>query len=496
MRKGGLSLFIWVKIHYNKSAWKGEFVLKPYDLIVVGAGPAGIFAAYEYTQLMPEAKVLVIEKGLDLDKRHCPILDKRVKACPVNGEGYAGCYPACSISSGFGGAGAYSDGKFNITSEFGGWLTLYRSEAEVMDLIHAVDAINLAHGAPNDLTDPFTPHVRAIERRGYGVGLKLLRAKVRHLGTEENIKILRNIRNTLASRVEFRFKTVVADLMVDQLQIQGVCLESGEKVLGRRVFVAPPRKCWFEGFCANTRLTHHNQVDIGVGGNNNVVMEEINETLYEGKFLFNATVGTQVRTFCSNPSGHVVIENQNGVMMVNGHAFRDPKLGSANTNFALLVSHAFSEPFRDPNRFASEIARLANQLTMGSVIVQKYGDILKGRRTTEKRLAEGFVHPTLIEAVPGDLGLVLPYNTMKSIIEMIEALNHITPGIASEHTLLYGVEAKFYSARPEINRNFETTIKGLYVGGDGAGLTRGLAQAGANGVAVARAIHEEELHHE
>ena len=500
MRKGGLSLFIWVKIHYNKSAWKGEFVLKPYDLIVVGAGPAGIFAAYEYTQLMPEAKVLVIEKGLDLDKRHCPILDKRVKACPVNGEGYAGCYPACSISSGFGGAGAYSDGKFNITSEFGGWLTLYRSEAEVMDLIHAVDAINLAHGAPNDLTDPFTPHVRAIERRGYGVGLKLLRAKVRHLGTEENIKILRNIRNTLASRVEFRFKTVVADLMVDQLQIQGVCLESGEKVLGRRVFVAPGREgtAWFEGVLRKHKVDLiNNQVDIGVRvETNNVVMEEINETLYEGKFLFNATVGTQVRTFCSNPSGHVVIENQNGVMMVNGHAFRDPKLGSANTNFALLVSHAFSEPFRDPNRFASEIARLANQLTMGSVIVQKYGDILKGRRTTEKRLAEGFVHPTLIEAVPGDLGLVLPYNTMKSIIEMIEALNHITPGIASEHTLLYGVEAKFYSARPEINRNFETTIKGLYVGGDGAGLTRGLAQAGANGVAVARAIHEEEMHHE
>jgi len=217
-------------------------------------------------------------------------------------------------------------------------------------------------------------------------------------------------------------------------------------------------------------------------------LEEINKHLYEGKFVYNTSVGTQVRTFCSNPSGHVVIENQNGTMLVNGHAFRDPKLGSHNTNFALLVSHQFKEPFNEPNEFAHMIGRLANRLSMGGVIVQKYGDIIKGRRTTEKRLKEGFVIPSLKEAMPGDLGLVLPYNTMKSLIEMVEALNHVTPGIASEHTLFYGVETKFYSARPEVDKNFETRIKGLYMAGDGAGITRGLAQAGANGVYIARHI--------
>lgn len=217
-------------------------------------------------------------------------------------------------------------------------------------------------------------------------------------------------------------------------------------------------------------------------------MDEINKNLYEGKFIYNTSVGTRVRTFCSNPSGHVVIENHEGTMMANGHAYHDPKLGSDNTNFALLVSHVFSEPFNQPNEFAHQVAQLANKLSNGSIIVQRYGDIKKGRRTTEKRLKEGYTVPTLPEAVPGDLGLVLPYNTMKSIVEMIEALDHVTPGIANEHTLLYGVEAKFYSARPKVREGFETLVDGLYVAGDGAGLTRGLAQAGANGILVARDI--------
>ena len=233
----------------------------------------------------------------------------------------------------------------------------------------------------------------------------------------------------------------------------------------------------------------NNQVDIGVRvETNDIVMEEINEHLYEGKFIFNTSVGTSVRTFCSNPSGYVVIENHNGTVLCNGHAFSDRKLGSQNTNFALLVSHEFDEPFDDPNEFAQEVAKLANKLSGGSVIVQTYGDILRGRRSTQKRLKESFVKPTLKEAVPGDLGLVLPYNTMKSLIEMTEALDHVTPGIASDHTLFYGVEAKFYSAKPQTNEYFETGIKNLYVGGDGAGITRGLAQAGANGVWIARNI--------
>jgi uncharacterized FAD-dependent dehydrogenase len=233
----------------------------------------------------------------------------------------------------------------------------------------------------------------------------------------------------------------------------------------------------------------NNRVDIGVRvETNDIIMDDINKHLYEGKFIFNTSVGTQVRTFCSNPSGHVVIENHNGIMVCNGHAYHDTKLGSKNTNFALLVSHEFDDPFNNPNEYATEISKLANKLSGGGVIVQKFGDIKKGRRSTEKRIAEGFVKPTLQEAVPGDLGLILPYNTMKSLIEMVEALDYVTPGIANDHTLFYGVEAKFYSDRPEVDGKFETKIANLYVGGDGAGITRGLAQAGANGVKIAREI--------
>ena len=233
----------------------------------------------------------------------------------------------------------------------------------------------------------------------------------------------------------------------------------------------------------------HNRVDIGVRvETNDIIMNEINEKLYEGKFLYRTSVGTIARTFCSNPSGHVVIENHHGIMLCNGHAYNSTTLGSSNTNFALLVSQEFDEPFNEPTKYAEEIAKLANKLSNGSVIVQRYGDIKRGRRSTQKRIEEGFVKPTLKEAVPGDLGLVLPYNVMKSLVETIEALDHVTPGIANEHTLFYGVEAKFYSERPEVDSNFETKIKNLYVGGDGAGITRGLAQAGANGVKIARVI--------
>ena len=226
----------------------------------------------------------------------------------------------------------------------------------------------------------------------------------------------------------------------------------------------------------------------GVIQNYQGLKKEINETLYEGKFIFNTSVGTTVRTFCSNPSGHVVVENHHGIMVCNGHAYHDQKLGSHNTNFALLVSHEFDEPFNNPNDFAYEISKLANKLSGGGVIAQKFGDIIKGRRSTAKRINEGFVKPTLKEAVPGDLGLILPYNTMKSLIEMIYALDAVTPGIANDHTLFYGVEAKFYSDRVDVTNEFETSIKNLFVGGDGAGITRGLAQAGANGVKIARVI--------
>ena len=280
-------------------------------------------------------------------------------------------------------------------------------------------------------------------------------------------------------------------VMIEENKVCGIKIK--EETLGcNQVFLAVGRdgSTWLQSLCETHHIgLTHNQVDIGVRvETNDIIMEEINQNLYEGKFIFRTSVGTEVRTFCSNPSGHVVVENHSGTILANGHAYADIKLGSNNTNFALLVSHKFSEPFDKPNEYAHEVSRLANQLSCGSVIVQRYGDICKGRRTTQKRLDEGFVKPTLKEAVPGDLGLVLPYNTMKSIIEMMEALNHVTPGIANEHTLFYGVEAKFYSARPVTNLYFETKVNGLYVGGDGAGITRGLAQAGANGVWVARDI--------
>ncbi|MBM7703190.1 NAD(P)/FAD-dependent oxidoreductase [Metabacillus iocasae] len=472
-----------------------------YDVIVVGAGPAGIFTCYELTLKMPEAKVLLIDKGHDIYRRNCPILQKKIEKCPpaAGKKDFAGCLPACSITNGFGGAGAYSDGKFNITSEFGGWMTDYLPESQVVDLIKYVDEINLAHGATDTITDPMTDKVREIEKRGYAAGLKLLRAQVRHLGTEQNLEILKSIYEYLKERVDMVFKTEVEDLVTEKVEgthvIRGIELKSGDVVKAEKVVVSPGRdgSVWLAKLLKKRRLRMiNNQVDIGVRvETSDVVMEEINTHLYEGKFIFNTSVGTRVRTFCSNPSGHVVVENHSGIMLANGHAYKDPKLGSKNTNFALLVSHKFADPFDRPNEYAHEVSGLANALSNGGIIVQKYGDILKGRRSTENRIKEGFLEPTLKEAVPGDLGLVLPYNTMKSLIEMTEALNHVTPGLASEHTLFYGVEAKFYSARPKLNDKFETEISGLYVGGDGAGITRGLAQASACGVWVARDIIEK-----
>ena len=465
---------------------------KNYDVVVVGAGPAGIMACYELYLKQPELKVLLIDKGQDVMNRHCPIKEKKIKSCPIIKNNEPGCLPACSITAGFGGAGAYSDCNFNITSEFGGWLTDYLSTDEVEDIIQYVDNLYLKHGATKEITDPTTDKVKEIEHRGYAVGLKLLRAKVRHLGTEENLRIMTEMSTKLKEHIDMLFKTAVKEVLVEDNRAKGVILENGEVINAKKVVLAPGRdgSAWLTKVLKKHGLElYNNQVDIGVRvETSNIVMEEINNSLYEGKFIYNTSVGTKVRTFCSNPSGHVVIENHSGTMLANGHAYHDPKLGSKNTNFALLVSHTFSEPFNEPNEFAHEVSRLANKLSNGSVMVQRYGDIKRGRRTTEKRLKEGYTVPTLKEAVPGDLGLVLPYNTMKSIIEMIEALDKVTPGIANEHTLLYGVEAKFYSARPKVREGFECEIDDLYVAGDGAGLTRGLAQAGANGIIVARHI--------
>lgn len=467
-----------------------------YDVIIVGAGPAGIYNAYEFMLMAPKLKVLIVEKGFDIYKRRCPILEGFIEKCPTDRTGYVGCHPACSITSGFGGSGAYSDGKFNITSEFGGWMTDYLDKKVVFDLIKYVDSINLKHGATKSITNPNTPKIKEIEKRGLATGLKLLRAQVRHLGTEQNLEIMKSIYDELQNKVDMKFTTEVKDIIIEKGSAAGVVLKDGTIHKAKYVFVGAGREgaSWLHEIAKKNKLKiTNNQIDIGVRvETNDLIMEEINEHLYEGKFVFNTSVDTSVRTFCSNPSGHVVVENHNGTVLANGHAYNNPELGSSNTNFALLVSHHFDEPFSDPHKYGHAIGKIANQLTGGTVIIQRYGDLLRGRPTTKKDIKNNFVTPSLKEAIPGDLGLVLPYNTLKSIIEMIEALNKVTPGIASEHTLLYGVETKFYSARIEVNQFFETKIENLFIGGDGAGITRGLAQAGANGVWVAREIIKRE----
>ncbi len=468
-----------------------------YDVVLVGAGPAGYFAAYELSNLRPDLKIALIDRGAEIRKRRCPLVEHKIKQCPLGIKGKRECFPACSITNGFGGAGAYSDGKFNITTEFGGWLTDYIDDKELLSLINYVDKINLNFGATEEITNPNTPEVKDIEKRAMSVGLKLLRSNVRHLGTEENIKILTRIFDYLNDKVDMIFQKRVTDIVINDNKVEGVILGDGTIIEAKYVVLSVGREGskWLCELLEKYGVAlSQTQVDIGVRVEcPNLIMEEINNNLYEGKFLYKTSTGNTVRTFCSNPGGHVVMENYEGVINVNGHSYHDSKLHSDNTNFALLVSHHFSEPFKEPNEYAKKVSSLANQLACGSVIVQRYGDLKMGRRTTDKRLLEGFMRPTLKEAVPGDLALCMPQKTLQSIIEMIEVLDKITPGIATEHTLLYGVEAKYYSAHPEIDNKLEVkNIANLYVGGDGAGLTRGLAQAGASGIYIARNIVEKE----
>ncbi len=454
-----------------------------YDVAIIGAGTAGVYAAYELRKRKPQLNVIVLERGRDIYHRQCPIVAGKVKDC-------AGCKP-CSIMSGFGGAGAFSDGKFNFTTEFGGWLTDFLEPRTVMDLIDYVDAVNVAHGATTECFSTTTPEARELARRALSFDLHLLQARCKHLGTEKNLTILTNIYEDLKDGVEFRFTTGI-DAIAPAAGGYRLTTSAGEEIACKWLIAAPGRSGaeWFANQCQDLGLQLiNNQVDIGVRVElPAAVFEHITNVVYESKFIYRTQqYGDQVRTFCMNPYGHVVAENVEGIVTVNGHSYADPALRSENTNFALLVSNRFTQPFNEPYRYGKHVASLSNMLA-GGVLVQRFGDLVGGRRTNDHRMSKSFVRPTLTAAVPGDLSLTLPKRQLDDIIEMIYQLDKIAPGTANYDTLLYGAEVKFYSSRLKLTSELETELPGFFAVGDGAGITRGLAQAGASGVRAARVI--------
>ncbi len=454
--------------------------MKTYDVIIIGAGPAGTFAAYELMEKAPSLKVLVLESGRDIYHRSCPIAAGKVPSC-------IGCKP-CSIMRGFGGAGAFSDGKYNFTTAFGGWLNDYISDKEVMAFIRYVDGINQKHGAPAEV---FSTKGSDIGRLALQHDLHLLAASVRHLGTENNLKVLEATYEDLKGKAAFRFECPVEHIASDGRGTNIVTLVSGEHLAAEYLIVAPGRAGaeWFSKECERLGIKQeNNRVDVGVRVEvPEIIWHHITSKVYEAKLLYRTKrYGDIVRTFCMNPHGHVVMENTDGIVTVNGHSYSDPTLQSVNTNFALLVSNHFTEPFHEPHTYGKRIASFSNMLG-GGIIVQRCGDLRKGRRTNAHRMRHSFVQPTL-QATPGDLSLVLPKRHLDNIIEMLEALDTIAPGTANDDTLLYGVEVKFYSARTVLSAELETSYPNIFATGDGAGVTRGLSQASASGVYVARTI--------
>jgi len=453
-----------------------------YDVAIIGGGPAGIYAAYELVSLVPQAKIIMLEEGNNIYSRQCPINKKNIKSC-IN------CKP-CNIMRGFGGAGAFSDGKYNFTTEFGGWLNEYLPEETIFDLIDYVDGINQKYGAPAEY---FTTKNSTIGKKALSYGLHLLSAKVRHLGTENNLEILKQIYEFLKDKITFLFNIHVAEI---KPQDQGFVLDTQGKIenLTCSHLIAAPGRAgseWFASQCKRLNLSlSNNQVDVGVRVEIPAeIFEHITDEVYEAKLLYRTNqYGDLVRTFCMNPKGYVVAENTDGIITVNGHSYRDEKMHSKNTNFALLVSNRFTEPFNEPHQYGKRIASFSNMLS-GGVLVQRFGDLIKGRRTNQHRLSQSFTKPTL-EATPGDLSLVLPKRHLDNIIEMIYALDKIAPGMANCDTLLYGVEVKFYSSRLKLDSELETEITNMFAIGDGAGITRGLSQASASGVHVARVISQ------
>lgn len=467
-----------------------------YDVIIIGSGPGGIFSAYELSKKDPSLKIAVFEEGNPLEKRRCPIDGKTVMSC-IN------C-PTCAIMNGFGGAGAYSDGKYNITNDFGGTLYEYIGREKALELMYYVDEINCAHGGEG--TKMFSTAGSAFKKLCLQNKLMLLDASVRHLGTDVNYIVLENIYNELKDKVEFIFREPVRDILVlgaDGDPITDPTKEvSGYRVIGETrteecdkciVSVGRSGSAWMEQICGRLEIpTKSNRVDIGVRVElPSAIFEHLTDQLYESKIVYRTQkFEDNVRTFCMNPRGIVVNENTNGIVTVNGHSFEGEDKKTDNTNFALLVSKHFSEPFKDSNGYGESIARLSNMLG-GGVIVQRFGDLERGRRSDSKRMQENTVIPTL-KATPGDLSLVLPKRILDGIIEMIYALDKIAPGTANDDTLLYGVEVKFYNMEVSINNRLMTDYPGLYIIGDGSGVTHSLSHASASGVFVARDILSEE----
>ncbi len=450
-----------------------------YDVIIIGAGPGGIYAAYELTRIAPSLRVAVFEAGNRLDKRKCPIDGKRIKTC-------IRC-KSCSIMSGFGGAGAFSDGKYNITNDFGGNLFEYLGKEQAIELMEYVDRINLAHGGEG--TRLYSTANTTLKKTCLQHKLQLLDASVRHLGTDKNHVVLENLYAELERLVDFYFLTPVERLEVVEGAYR-VHTKRGEYTCSSCIVsVGRSGSKWMEEVCHDIGIpTESNRVDIGVRVELPAeLFSHLTDELYESKIVYRTKkFEDRVRTFCMNPRGSVVSENTNGIVTVNGHSYEDPERQTEYTNFALLVSKHFSEPFKDSNGYGESIARLSNMLG-GGVIVQRFGDLIRGRRSTHERIAESFVVPTL-KAEPGDLSLVLPKRIMDGVIEMIYALDQIAPGTANDDTLLYGVEVKFYNVHVRLNNNLETDYKGLYVIGDGSGVTHSLSHASASGVFVARDI--------
>ena len=454
-----------------------------YDVIVVGAGPAGIFLALELSN-KTDLNVLMLEKGSDIDKRKCPA---------SRGLGCVNCNP-CQLLSGWGGAGAFSDGKLTLSTLVGGWLDEYLGREALSELLDYVDRIYAKYADSSIVYGYDLEEVEEIEKKASLAGLKLIRQKIRHLGTDKCREVLQKMRQDINNRVEVRTNTEVKSLLVKDGKAIGVETVNGERFQGKYVIVAPGRvgaewlKCEAQALGLKTL---NNPVDVGVRVETLAsVMENLTNVLYEPKFIYySRAFDDKVRTFCVAPYGEVITESYGGVISVNGQSYANRK--TENTNFAILVSTSFTYPFREPIAYGEYIARLANLLS-GSVIIQRLGDLILGRRSTEERIKRSVVKPTLKTATPGDLSFVLPYRYLVDIREMLQALDKVAPGIYSRHTLLYGVEVKFYSSRLELSKNLETKIKNLFTIGDGAGVTRGLIQASASGVIVAREIMRRE----